>query len=515
MAPSHVSGSKVEEKLSDPLFGLTVGVTLAGFVAALRILAPAAVWRRHFQAGPWRWVAALLAVTLFNCFVEYFFHRYVLHKPAVRWLSRFYRQHTKHHNLTRIVRKRTPGGAEIPFVENRFPILEPEQGEASFFPWYTLAVFACLLTPLLMLLQWLLPSFPWFVAGFTALTASLTLYEVFHAIEHWSLEKWGPLMENPRWGGFWRKVYSFHLRHHAVIDCNEAISGFFTFPVADLVFGTCVIPKTLYADGEEWAPAQFISPRPCGLIRWCDRLADAMVKRRRALAQTEGERASAASTGGAVDPLAGCTRGERIAHGLTHGLGLGLGAAALSLLVIFSILRGDAWHVVSFTVFGVTLLILYLVSTLYHSLRGARCQRILHKFDRAAPFLLIAGTYTPFMLVSLRGPWGWTLFGIVWGICAAGIVLQLFFAGRYRMVSTITCLLAGWLVVIAIKPLVATVPHGGLWLLLAGGLCYTVGAVFYHRVRLRYHHTMWRTLVLSGSACHFLAVLLFLLPGRV
>src|SRR5580692_10179595 len=117
MPPPHVSGSKVEEKFSYPLFGLTVGVTLAGFIAALWLLAPAAVWRTQFQAGPGRWVAALLAVTLFNCFVEYFFHRYVLHKPAVPWLSRFYRQHTKHHNLTRIVRKRTPGGTEIPFVE--------------------------------------------------------------------------------------------------------------------------------------------------------------------------------------------------------------------------------------------------------------------------------------------------------------------------------------------------------------------------------------------------------------
>jgi len=512
MALTHVSGSKVEEKFSYPLFGLTVGGTLAGFIIVLRILAPAAVWHTQFRAEAWKWLAAFLVVTLFNCFVEYFFHRYVLHKPAVSFLSRFYRQHTKHHNLTRIVRKRTPGGTEIPFVENLFPILEPEQGEASFFPWYTLAIFAGLLTPLLMLLQWILPSFPWFVAGFAALTASLALYEIFHAIEHWSLEKWGPLIEHPRWGGFWTKVYSFHLRHHAVIDCNEAISGFFTFPVADLAFGTCVIPKTLYVDGEEWAPAHFTSPRPCGFIRWCDRLADRMVKARRERAADGVVRDSAPVLHGMS--LADCTRGERIAHRLTHGVGLALGGAALALLVVFSSLRGNAWHVVSFTVFGVTLLLLYLTSALYHGSRTAPWRRLLHKFDHAATFLLVAGTYTPFLLVSLRGPWGWTLFGVVWGLCIAGVVFQFFFAGRFRLISTIACLSLGWLVLIAIKPLIATVPHGGLWLLLAGGLCYTAGAFFYHWVRLRYHRTMWHTFVLSGSICHFLAVLLFLLPGR-
>ena len=274
-------------RLEDEKFSLTLVLTVAVFVAALRFLAPEGVWRAQFAAAAWKGAAAFFALTLLNCFVEYFFHRYVLHKPAVPLLSRFYKQHTKHHNLTRIVRRRTPGGREVPFVENRFPILEAAQGEASFFPWYTLAVFAALLTPLLALLQWALPGFPWFFAGFAALASSLTLYEVFHAIEHWSLERWGPLIEHPRWGGFWRTVYSFHLRHHAVIDCNEAISGFFTFPVADLVFGTCVLPKTLYADGEEWAPKQFKSPRPYWPIRMCDRLTDAMVRRRRAKARSK------------------------------------------------------------------------------------------------------------------------------------------------------------------------------------------------------------------------------------
>jgi len=287
MPNPSVSRSHPEEKFSLPLFFLTLALTLAVFVTGLKFLAPAGVWRAQFAAAAWKGAAVFLALTLLNCFIEYFFHRYVLHKPAVPLLSRFYKQHTRHHNLTRIVRRRTPGGREVPFVENKFPIINAAQGEASFFPWYTLAVFAALLTPLLILLQWALPSFPCFFAGFAALAGSLTLYEVFHAIEHWSLEKWGPLMENPRWGGFWRKVYSFHLRHHAVIDCNEAISGFFTLPVADWVFGTCVLPATLYEDGKECAAKQFKSPRPYWPIRMADRLTDAMVRRRRAKARRQ------------------------------------------------------------------------------------------------------------------------------------------------------------------------------------------------------------------------------------
>ena len=163
----------------------------------------------------------------------------------------------------------TPGrdGRGILFIENKFPITEPEQGEASFFPWYSLAVFALVLSPLLALLQWLFPSFPWFLAGFAALAVSLTLYEVLHAINHWPFEKWEPLIQHPRWGWYWRPAYAFHLRHHAVIDCNESISGFFGLPVADWAFGTCVIPQTVYAEGEEWTPDKFRSPRPRWIIR--------------------------------------------------------------------------------------------------------------------------------------------------------------------------------------------------------------------------------------------------------
>jgi hemolysin III len=282
MSELPAARGKMEREFSLPLFTLTVVAAFVGLVVLLRLVAPPAVWHAQVSAKFWQYAVALVAVKLLNCFIEYFFHRYLLHQPALPLLSYFYRQHTKHHALTRIARRRLPGGREIPFVENLFPITEPHQREASFFPWYSLPVFALLMTPLLALLQWLLPSFPWFLSGYAAIAVSLSLYEVFHAIEHWPLEKWAPWLEHPRWGGLWRKAYSFHLRHHAVIDCNEAISGFFALPVADWVFGTCVIPATLYTAGEEWRPAQFQSPRPGWLIRTCDRTVHALVRRRRA-----------------------------------------------------------------------------------------------------------------------------------------------------------------------------------------------------------------------------------------
>ncbi|HTB79288.1 MAG TPA: hemolysin III family protein [Opitutaceae bacterium] len=494
-----------EEELSLPLFALTIAATLVGIGFILKFTAPRAVWHAQVSAGLWKYGVVILAISVFNCFVEFFFHRYVLHKPVVPFLSRFYRQHTKHHSLTRIGRRRTPEGREVPFVENIYPITQPEQKEASFFPWYSLAVFALVVTPLLVLCQWLMPSFPWFFSGYAALAMSLTLYEVFHAIEHWSFEKWAPLIEHRRLGWFWRKVYSFHLRHHAVIDCNEAISGFFTIPLADWAFGTCIIPKTLYMDGSEWESSEFQSPRPCAFIRWCDEKSDALVKERRLRAQAGQPAESKAAV---------YTRGEEIAHCLTHGLGLLLSIAALTLLVVFASLRGNAWHIVSFTVFGVTLFLLYAASTLYHSVRAAHWKDFFLKLDYATAFLLVAGTYTPFLLVSLRGPWGWTLFGIIWGLCAIGVCVQFLFPNRFRVASLVAYLSVGWLLIVAVKPLLAAVPEGAIWLLLAGALCYTVGAIFYLWKRLRYHHAVWHAFVLGGSACHFFAVLLFLLPSR-
>ncbi len=506
MAQSSPPQEHEHPAFSLPLFIATVLISLAALLGALRVIAPR-VWEAQILASPWKGIAAFFAISLFNCFVEYIFHRYVLHKPAVPFLSRFYRQHTRHHALTRIARKSTRDGKGLMFIENKYPILDTDQHEASFFPWYTLVTFACILTPLFSLLQWLLPTYPWFFSGFAALASSLALYELVHAIEHWSLEKWEPLIEHPRWGMFWRPAYSFHLRHHAVIDCNESISGFFCLPLADLAFGTCLMPRSIYADGAEWNPEEFKSPRPIWPIRMLDEAADRAVRRHRAEAK-KGALAHAV-----VESR--FSPGERTITWVTNGLGVALGVVALSLLTVTAGIYGDAWHIVSFSVFGVTLLLLYSIYTLCHAWRTERGRQFFLKLGRASVFMLVAGTYTPFLLVSLRGPWGWSLFGVVWGLCGAGAVFQFFIGNRYRGTSTVATLFVGWMILVAIKPMFVAVPHGGLWLLLAGGLCYTAGALFASMRRLRYQYAFRNAFVLGGSTCHFLAVLLFVLPPHV
>jgi hemolysin III len=206
------------------------------------------------------------------------------------------------------------------------------------------------------------------------------------------------------------------------------------------------------------------------------------------------------------------SRGEERANQLTHAVGALLGVAGLVLLVVFSHRHGDAWHVVSTAIFGVMLILLYTTSTLYHSFEAERTRRLLQKFDHAAIFLLIAGTYTPFVLVTLRGPWGWSLFGVIWGLAILGVVLKFWFAGRFRVVSTLIYVVMGWLVLIALKPLLAALPWAGMKLLVAGGLCYTGGAVFYLWKSLPYHHAIWHLFVLAGSACHWAAVFLYVVP---
>lgn len=203
---------------------------------------------------------------------------------------------------------------------------------------------------------------------------------------------------------------------------------------------------------------------------------------------------------------------EELANVITHGVGIALSVAGLAVLVTFAALYGDAWHVVSAAVFGLTLVLLYTASTLYHAFRDAATKRVLRKFDHAGIFLLIAGTYTPFLLVSLRGVWGWSLFGVVWGLGLAGVVLKFWLAGRFPVVSTLIYIAMGWLVLVAFRPLLAAVPSGGVGLLLAGGFCYTGGAVFYLWKRLPYHHAVWHVFVLAGSVCHWAAVFGFVIP---
>ncbi|MCF6169980.1 MAG: hemolysin III family protein [Bacteroidales bacterium] len=197
---------------------------------------------------------------------------------------------------------------------------------------------------------------------------------------------------------------------------------------------------------------------------------------------------------------------------LSHGIGLLLSVVALVVLVVSASLKGTVWHVVSFSIYGSSLVILYFASTAFHWSENQKIRNRLNIFDHASIFLLIAGTYTPFLLVTLHGAWGWSIFGVVWGVAATGIVLKFFFAGRFNFLSTIIYMIMGWIIVIAIKPLMAALPFPGLMWLLAGGLSYSVGAVFFLLDKMPCNHAIFHVFVLVGSACHFVAVFWYVLP---
>ncbi len=205
--------------------------------------------------------------------------------------------------------------------------------------------------------------------------------------------------------------------------------------------------------------------------------------------------------------------GEEIAHGLTHGIGIVLAIAGLCVLVTFSALYGSAVHVVASSIFGASMIVLYTASTLYHSLPMPETKRIMRVVDHASIYLLIAGTYTPFTLVTLEGAWGWSLFGVVWGLAIAGIIFKLFFTGRFDRLSVAIYVAMGWCGLVAIKPMMAALPTLGLWLLVAGGLAYTGGVIFYLLERMRYHHAIWHLFVMAGTTLHYFVVLFFVIPG--
>ena len=206
---------------------------------------------------------------------------------------------------------------------------------------------------------------------------------------------------------------------------------------------------------------------------------------------------------------------DELANSLTHGVGLTLSITGFVVVVVLAAMRGSAWRIVSCAVYGSTLICLYTASTLYHSLRARRLQRILRVCDHSAIYLLIAGTYTPFLLVNLRGGWGWSLFGIIWGLAMAGILFKVWFIEHFPILSTAVYLLMGWLALAAVKPMLLSVPQSGLLWLLAGGLLYTVGVVFYAWKRVPYNHAIWHGFVLAGSTCHYLAVLCsVILPAK-
>ena len=207
---------------------------------------------------------------------------------------------------------------------------------------------------------------------------------------------------------------------------------------------------------------------------------------------------------------------EEIANSVSHGIGIGFGITALVLLVIFASVYGNAWHIVSCSVYGTTLVLLYTASTLYHSFRNPRVKHLFRIIDHSSIYLFIAGTYTPFTLVPLRGGWGWSLFGVVWGLALCGVVSKIFFIGRFKILSTLLYVLMGWLIIIASKPMLQLVPTRGIIWLVIGGVAYTVGIAFYALgSKIPYGHAVWHMFVLVGSICHFCAVMFYVVPHSV
>ncbi|WP_183251289.1 PAQR family membrane homeostasis protein TrhA [Anoxybacteroides tepidamans] len=204
------------------------------------------------------------------------------------------------------------------------------------------------------------------------------------------------------------------------------------------------------------------------------------------------------------------TKEEEIVHALTHGVGALFSVAALVMLTVMAAMYGNAWHVVSFTLFGSTMLILYLSSTIVHALPEGRWKRLFEIFDHSSIYFFIAGTYTPFLFLAVKGVIGWTLFGIVWGLALVGTVFKCFFVDRFLYTSTIIYIVMGWLIVFAWKPLVSGLSPNGVLYLVIGGILYTVGAVFYVWRGFKFHHAVWHLFVLGGSVAHFFAVLILL-----
>jgi len=207
------------------------------------------------------------------------------------------------------------------------------------------------------------------------------------------------------------------------------------------------------------------------------------------------------------------SKGEEIANAVIHGIGAMLSIAGLVILIVFSSLYGTAWHVVSFTIFGATMVLLYISSTTVHALPKGKAKDLFEIFDHASIYLFIAGTYTPITFLVIQGALGWTIFGVIWGLAIGGIVFKAFFVKKYLFTSTILYVLMGWLVVLGWHEIVSNLNINGLILLVIGGLCYTVGAVFYVWRGFKYHHAVWHLFVLAGTAAHFCCILFYLLPS--
>jgi len=203
--------------------------------------------------------------------------------------------------------------------------------------------------------------------------------------------------------------------------------------------------------------------------------------------------------------------GQEIANSVTHGIGVALSIAGLTILVVFAALQGNPWKIVSFSIFGASLILLYLFSTLYHSFTNPKVKKFFRILDHSAIYILIAGTYTPITLVTLRGPLGWTLFGLTWGMAIGGIVFKIFFTGKYNKISTVFYVFMGWIIIFALKPLILHASINLLVWFLIGGISYTLGVVFYALKKVPFSHAIWHLFVLGGSVCHFFGMLFHVL----
>ena len=237
--------------------------TLAVIFAGLKIFLPN-IWNAQAHA-PITAIAVTFVVAHFgNAFVEYFFHRYVLHAQVIPFFAHFYEAHNLHHHLTDVT--------QVVVTSNKFPIIEEPQHESSFFPWWSLLAFSTFLTPLYILIWYKFPNVPIFIAGYASLFWSMLLYELFHAAWHWPLSIWTPLFAKKHTGVFWHIIYTFHLRHHANVRCNESVSGFFGLPLPDLLFGTYVPSATRFPDQTQVPATEYRSPRPYLFIRLLDKV---------------------------------------------------------------------------------------------------------------------------------------------------------------------------------------------------------------------------------------------------
>ncbi len=204
---------------------------------------------------------------------------------------------------------------------------------------------------------------------------------------------------------------------------------------------------------------------------------------------------------------------EEIVNSISHGIGAALAIAALVILVVLAVKEGDTWRIVSFSIYGSSMILLYLSSTFYHAFRNPRVKSIFKVFDHASIYLLIAGTYTPYLLVSLRGPWGWSLFGVIWGLAFLGVIFKFFFVHRFNRISTFIYIAMGWLVIIAMKEMFSVLDIRGIMWLFIGGLFYTAGTIFYLNKTVKYSHAVWHLFVLMGSMSHFFSILFYVLPN--